>query len=248
MVTVPHIEHHPQSEVSREYKSQKLIRKWIDDRSPSSMVIPALHSTLMDGSVDYQMKGLTPTKPGVYRNTDITVSGTDPDFYVKGLDVVPTMQLYTRDLDLVLNSLPHRPENNLDQIVANASSMYYAYERIHPFYDGNGRTGRMILKRILKGSGVRDVIWYTHQLGRDGRSIHLSAMSAVDQTGNQDFFELYLLQQIFKQYTTSQDKLIQEEIFENMSKRYDSIRAQQEIIPIRNIWVGFDGLALKGNE
>jgi len=32
-----------------------------------------------------------------------------------------------------------------------AFKFYYRYEKIHPFEDGNGRTGRMIMNQILIG-------------------------------------------------------------------------------------------------
>lgn len=47
-------------------------------------------------------------------------------------------------------------ENGLDPLIKMAL-MHYQFEAIHPFFDGNGRTGRIILLLFLKNSGLMDL-------------------------------------------------------------------------------------------
>ena len=47
-------------------------------------------------------------------------------------------------------------ENGLDPLIKMAL-MHYQFEAIHPFFDGNGRTGRIILLLFLKHSGLMDL-------------------------------------------------------------------------------------------
>jgi len=41
-----------------------------------------------------------------------------------------------------------------------AYEFHLEYERIHPFRDGNGRTGRLILNKILIQNGLSPMIVY----------------------------------------------------------------------------------------
>lgn len=47
-------------------------------------------------------------------------------------------------------------ESELDPLIKMAL-MHYQFEAIHPFFDGNGRTGRIILLLFLKCSGLMDL-------------------------------------------------------------------------------------------
>ena len=233
---------HQLQELGNEFKCQKLVNQWIGSDMPSSQVIPNLHKMLMDGSEDYAKKGVLPVAPGVYRNIDVSTDGEPENYYAFGLDVSPTMGKYTKDLDDLLQNLPRSPIGNIDSIVENAARYYYAFERIHPFLDGNGRVGRMIIKRILRGGGLKDLV-FRSDLGK-GRNSHLDAIKAVNRSGNISYIEIYLLDQIALRYMGDRDKNFYQEIQRVRQKKAKSIQDQKFPYPVTAIWQGFEGLDL----
>ena len=45
-------------------------------------------------------------------------------------------------------------EGTLKEVLEKITELHFRFERIHPFEDGNGRTGRMILNRQLINIGL----------------------------------------------------------------------------------------------
>jgi len=220
---------HARDEVGNEYKCQKLIKRWIDyPKFPSSQVIPMLHKQLMEGINTYQKNGLAPLSPGTYRNSDITIGGTPDNFCVSGQDVHPVMLQFATDLDATLRKEISSPIKKLEETIHDAAWAYSVYERIHPFLDGNGRTGRMILKRIVKSRGYKDIIFQTNATNGKGRTTHLDAMEAVANTGNLAHLEIYLLDQLRMRYMSEPTSLVSQQIEELIARKKQEVDDQKE--------------------
>lgn len=214
MPDVVPLEIHTGAEIDNFRNTELVLKNWLDTAWPSSIVIPEIHKRLLMGIDSYRSKGILERDPGQFRKEDIRVAREPENFYVRGTDVEPTMRQYFQTLDQILEQLPVRPDGHIEQIVRSAAWAYYAFERIHPFLDGNGRTGRIILNRILTGSGFKKIIFLDTWFDQE-REIHLAAMNLSDRLGSIIPLELYLLhslkRQIGNEYRIEEfDKLIKQ--------------------------------------
>ncbi len=117
-----------------------------------------LHSILMK-NID--------ERTGAYRTQNVRVFGaafdTSPAKYVKA------------DMDLVLKW--YRKNKTRMHPLILAAAFHHKFERVHPFYDGNGRTGRLLLNLILWQSKYPPLIIPNAQ-----RKRYYAALSSADKT------------------------------------------------------------------
>ena len=83
------------------------------------------------------------------------------------------------DLEAFLNE-----EHTLDPIV-KAGLVHYQFETIHPFLDGNGRIGRLLITLSLMNDGILElpVLYPSYELKRR-RSEYYDRLSGVRETGD----------------------------------------------------------------
>jgi Fic family protein len=100
-------------------------------------------------------------------------------------------------------------ENEIDPLIKMAL-MHYQFEAIHPFADGNGRTGRILLLLYLKLSGLLEIpaIYLSDYIIRN-KSDYYTKLRGVTENENWEDFILYMLDMIEQTANQGSERLYQ---------------------------------------
>ncbi|MBS3074296.1 Fic family protein [Candidatus Pacearchaeota archaeon] len=85
-----------------------------------------------------------------------------------------------------------------------AFEFHKRYEVIHPFLDGNGRTGRLIMNKILISSGYQPIIVY-----KENKAVYFNALAKASDGKAKNYYQ-FMLEQTKKTY----------DFLESVTKRY----------------------------
>lgn len=110
----------------------------VDDFPITLRFIRELHKELMDAG-----RATHFSDPGEFRKSQNWIGGTRPDNANFVPPPVSDMQTALNDLELFLHAEDTAP------IVIKAALIHAQFETIHPFLDGNGRTGRILINFYL---------------------------------------------------------------------------------------------------
>ncbi|CAN1573514.1 COG3177 Fic family protein [Flavobacteriaceae bacterium] len=87
-------------------------------------------------------------------------------------------------------------EDTIDPLVKMAI-IHYQFEAIHPFFDGNGRTGRIILLLYLKMTGLLDLpALYLSNYIIEHKDKYYTNLRKVTENGNWEDWILYMLDMV----------------------------------------------------
>jgi Fic family protein len=119
------------------------MRRMQDDKFPVSLrFVRELHAKLMD-----QARATHFSNPGEFRTSQNWIGGTRPDNARFVPPPVEEMKRALHDLEHFI----HADDSMLPLI--KAALIHAQFETIHPFLDGNGRTGRMLITFYLWKEG-----------------------------------------------------------------------------------------------
>jgi Fic family protein len=138
---------------------------------------------------------LEPNKPGIRNQMGTVIAG--------GLGNVihtpPQEESLIRDLLKNLDEFVNDTQDNIDPLI-KCAIIHYQFETIHPFFDGNGRTGRilMILYLVLAGK-LRFPVLYLSGYILAQKNDYYKFLQEVRDTDNWDNWILFVLKGIEKQ-------------------------------------------------
>ena len=131
----------------------------------SSRLIREIHAELMKG-----VRGKN-KQPGEFRTSQNWIEGTninDAVFVPPPFAKIPELM---SDIEMFI----HNPKTLLPDLLKIAL-IHYQFETIHPFNDGNGRTGRLLITLYLVSKGLlkRPVLYMSDYLERHRNSYYTS--------------------------------------------------------------------------
>lgn len=108
---------------------------------------------------------------GKWRTTHITVGQLDPPHPNQ---VIQSIYQFLDNLNFKL-SISNTREEHLDCLIF----AHYEFIRIHPFNNGNGRTGRILMNIVAMKLGYQPLELYYRE--GESRKIYINAMKAADK-------------------------------------------------------------------
>ena len=142
------------------------VKRIIDDDFPfSSRFLRELHQILLQG-----VRGEHKT-PGEFRRSQNFIGGSKPS---DAAYVPPS----TADLDAAMEDFDKFANRNDDiPVLIRLAIMHYQFETIHPFLDGNGRIGRLMIPLYLLSKGIlRKPCFYISDYFERHRSEYYAAL------------------------------------------------------------------------
>lgn len=118
----------------------------------------------------------------------------------------PEGEAVIRDKLAALDAFIHR-EDDLDPLVKLAL-MHYQFEAIHPFPDGNGRTGRILNILLLVERGLLSIpVLYLSRYIIDHKAAYYEGLRRVTEEGAWEPWVLYMLAAVEETSIRTQDRI-----------------------------------------
>ena len=142
-----------------------------------------LHKILMRG-----VRGKDKS-PGYFRSVQVMVGSKDDTLDSSRFVPMPPEQVYWKIKNLF--EYINAPEEN---VLLSAALSHYQFETIHPFTDGNGRMGRLLIMLILNKGGVLEYpVLYLSGYFNNKRDEYIDRLNKVRETDDfQGWIELFL--------------------------------------------------------
>jgi Fic family protein len=173
------------------------------DKLPfSNRLIKSAHRTLMQG-----VRGESKT-PGEFRRSQNWIGGSNPG----NARFVPPSQKNVPELMSDLEKFAHNEDLQIPPLI-KAAVLHYQFETIHPFLDGNGRIGRLMIPLYLIAGGIlkQPVLYLSDYLERNREEYYerLSLVRNKHEISNWIIFFLDGITETSKRGVETFDKILQ---------------------------------------
>ena len=158
------------------------LRRLQDGFPLCNRLIREIHFILMEGG------GGSDKAPGEFRRSQNWIGGTRPG----NAYFVPPPPHAVQDCMSDLEKFLHRPDI---PALVKAGMAHVQFEAIHPFLDGNGRSGRLLITFMLYHAGaLRDPMLYLSLYFMQNRYVYYRLLDEVRMTGNWEAWMEFFLE------------------------------------------------------
>ncbi len=150
----------------------------------SNRLIREIHSVLLSGG-----RGSTKA-PGEFRRSQNWIGGTRPGNAV----YVPPPHTAVPDCMTSFENFLHAEADGLP-VLLRAGLAHVQFETVHPFLDGNGRVGRLLITLLLCHAGVlRQPLLYLSLYFKQHRDTYYDLLNHVRRTGDWEAWLAFFLE------------------------------------------------------
>lgn len=126
--------------------------------------------------------------------------------------------------------------------------IHYQFEAIHPFVDGNGRIGRLLLSLLMVGWGLLPLpLLYLSAFFERNRQEYYRRLLAVSQAGEWQEWVSFFLQGVYQQAQDTMKRVKQMQDLQ-MSWRIEAQHTRSSTLPLRVVDLLFELPAVSANE
>ena len=144
------------------------------------------------------MKGVGQTEPGRIREVEVSVTDADGfEYFIP----CPAINV-TRELCSLVDWANNSPFGE----IVTATLFFHEFESIHPFEDGNGRTGRVLFQMLLRELGLKncELCKFEESLLSD-QETYYNLLAYTDKTGNYTPLVTYVTESLLHAYSEALD-------------------------------------------
>ena len=168
------------------------------------------------------MSGVGQTVPGEIRGCEAAVVGRDGFEYF----IAAPASAVGEELESLVDWVNSSP---FDEVVTSAL-FFHEFESIHPFEDGNGRTGRTMFQILMQELGLRNcsLCKFEEELLSDSRAYY-ELLAYTDQTQNYTPFVEYVTESLFVAYQRAVEEFSSKDRLRGMEEntRLLAVRAKE---------------------
>jgi len=189
---------------------QFAIKELKDKKILSKHLIRSMHKMLLDNT---RHRGLL----GTFRTGDVWIAKKIGDPIEKAIYVPPEAHFVDEYIDDLLEYL----KNGTECTLIKAGVVHYQFEAIHPFEDGNGRIGRLMIPLVLHHNNrLSKPILYISGYMEANRDEYIEVLHSVDESGRMEPWLKFFLKSVAAQLRETQ------ELVSGIYMLYDSIKTR----------------------
>ncbi len=176
------------AEVLNYLRALRFGQEWVEEHRPLNLsLIWGLHAELMRGARGQDKH------PGQFRQTQVFIGD-----HVRGIEaarfVPPPPEHVPALMDNLVTFMGGEPSYGP---LTDCAISHYQFEAIHPFEDGNGRLGRLLIPLQLLGAGVLDrPILYLSSYFEQHRDQYMERLQRVSMAGDWLGWVLFFLEAV----------------------------------------------------